>query len=151
MSYDKIYGYLRDKIVRVNPNNPKANWGARLLSQHMDIDELDDNLIEAIETIQMYFHTNKEDNPAGQTGLSNVSMIVGKIFLKNSGVTGEGKLWMVDQIRTGDLIIEPFVRFGYLEIERVLDRNENGDFIDLGYILKITSRWVNCSGLTRKS
>ena len=150
MSYDKIYGYLRDKIVRVNPNNPKANWGARLLSQHMDIDELDDNLIEAIETIQMYFHTNKEDNPAGQTGLSNVSMIIGKIFLENSGVTGEGKPWMVDQIRTGDLIIEPFVRFGYLEIERILDRNDDGDFIDLGYILKITLRWVELFRTNKK-
>ena len=149
MSYDQIYDYLRDKIVRVNVNNPKANWGARLLSQHMDIDNLDDYLINAIETIQLYFHTNNEDNPSGQTSLSNVSMVLGKMFLENSGVSGEGKPWMVDQIRTGDLIIEPFVRFGYLEIELVRRKTEE-DKLDKGYILKITPRWVELFRVNKK-
>jgi len=150
LSYDQIYSYLRDKIVRVNINNPKANWGARLLSQHIDIDDLDDYLIGAIETIQMYFHTNNEDNPAGQTNLSNVSMVLGKTILEDSGVTGEGRPWMVDQIRTGDLIIEPFVRFGYLEMERVLKKNEEDDLVDQGYILKITTRWVELFRTNKK-
>ena len=150
MSYDQIYDYLRDKIVRVNVNNPKANWGAKLLSQHLDIDDLDDYLIGAIETIQLYFHTNNEDNPSGQAGLSNVSMVLGKTILEDSGVTGEGKMWMVDQIRTGDLIIEPFIRFGYLEIERVLEKNEKDEIIDKGYILKITSRWVELFRVNKK-
>ena len=149
MSYNQIYDYLHDKIVRVNINNPKANWGARLLSQHMDLDDLDDNLIEAIETIQMYFHTNNDDNPAGQASLSQVSLVVGGIFLGNSGVTGEGNPWKVDKIRTGDLILEPFIRFGYLEMERVLQKTED-ELKDLGYVIKITGRWVELFRVNKK-
>ena len=142
MSYDQIHDYLRDKIVRVNINNPKANWGARLLSQHLDLDDLDDYLIEAIQSIQLYFHRNNEDNPAGQAGLTQVSLGLGKNILEGIGLEGEGKPWLIDQIRTGDLILEPFIRQGYLELERVFERNDNDDKIDVGYILKITDRWI---------
>ena len=150
LSYDQIYDYLRDKIVRVNVNNPKANWGARLLSQHIDIDDLDSYLIEAIETIQMYFHTNNEDNPAGQAKLSNVSIAVGKPILEDAGVTGETKLLMTDQIRTGDLMLEPFVRFGYLDLERTFEEDSEGNMVDAGYILKITPRWVELFRVNKK-
>ena len=151
MSYDQIYEYLHNKIVRVKVNNPKANWGARLLSQHMDLDSLDDYLIEAIETIQMYFHTNNEDNPAGQANLSNVSMVLGDQVLKNCGLEGKGKPWMVDQIRTGDLILEPFVRFGYIELERAFEEDEDGKMRYAGYILKITERWVELFRTNKKA
>ena len=154
MSYNQIYDYLRDKIVRVNINNPKANWGARLLSQHMESDELDDYLddylIEAIETIQMYFHTNNEDNLAGQAKLSIVSMALGKQILTNCGVEGEGKPWMVDQIRTGDLIIEPFVRFGYLEIKETFEKTKKGEMVSVGYVMKITDRWLELFRVNKK-
>ena len=150
MSYDQIHTYLRDKIVRVKVNNPKANWGARLLSQHMDIDDLHDILIGSIETIQMYFHTNDEDNPGGQAKLSNVSMALGKEILRSCGVEGEGKPWLVDQIRTGDLIIEPFVRFGYLELERTFEDDGKGNMVDAGYVLKITTRWVELFRTNKK-
>ena len=151
MAYEQIYEYLRDKIVRVNINNPKANWGARLLSLHMDIDDLNNCLIESMETIQMFFHTNNDNSPAGQTKLSNVSMRLGRDVLNSCGVEGEGKPWMVDKIRTGDLIIEPFVRFGYLELERTFEEDKDGKKRDAGYILKITTRWVELFRTNRKA
>ena len=141
MSYDQIYDYLRDKIVRVNVNNPKANWGARLLSQHLDIDELDDILISIIDTVQLHFNTNNTNNPSGQAKLTMLSMNIGKEVLEYAGLKGEGKPWMVDQIRTGDLFIEAFVRQDLLTMERAVE----------GYIIKITSKWVDLFRTTSRS
>ena len=143
MSYDNIHEYLRNKIVRVNVNNPKANWGARLLSQHMDIEMLDDHLMMVIDLIQVQFNINSSDsNPSGQAALTAVSMSIGKEILRECGLSGEGKPWMVDQIRTGDLFVEAFVKYGCLDIERVFEHNDDGDMVDIGYIVKITEKWV---------
>ena len=135
MGYDEIYEYLRDKIVRTNPNNPKSNWGARLLHNYMDIEDLDDHLISVIDTIQIHFNTNNTDNPSGQANLSMLSMSIGRHILTEIGRKGEGKPWMVDQVRTGDLFIEAFVKLGYLEMRPPLSADE-------GYVVKITLRWV---------
>ena len=144
MIYDEIYEYLRDKIVRTNVNNPKANWGARLLSQHMDLEDLRDILIAVIDTIQMYFHTNNEGNPSGQANLSNVSMTVGRIVLEEIGYNPDQSEYqlMTDKIRTGDLFIEAFVRNDLLKMERLFEVNKNGDTVDAGYVLKVTLKWV---------
>ena len=135
MGYNKVYDYLRDKIVRVNINNPKANWGARLLSRHMDIEMLDEYLIAAIDTIQLHFNTNNEANPSGQANLTMLSSSLGRNVLRDIGLEGEGKPWMVDQVRTGDLFLEPFIRFGYLSMTKPMAADES-------YIIKITPEWV---------
>ena len=151
MSYDHIYEYLEDKIIRVNVNNPKANWGARLLSQHMDMEDLDDYILDFIDNVQTYFRKNEtEKDPAGQANLSVVCMSTGKRILTDCGLKGEGKLWIADQIRTGDLFVEAFVRHGYIEIERSFRESDEGEKVDAGYILKITDRWVEMFKTTKR-
>ena len=135
MGYDQVHEYLRDKIVRVNINNPKANWGAKLLSRNMDIEMLDEYLIGAIDTIQLHFNTNNDNNISGQANLTMLSTSIGRMILKDLGLTGTGKPFMVDQVRTGDLILEPFVRFGYLTLTRPRTSDES-------YVVHITEDWV---------
>lgn len=136
MSYNEIYDYLRDKIVRTNVNNPKANWGARLLSEHMDIEDLDDHLIQTIDTIQLHFNTNNGSNPSGQANLSMLSMNIGKSVLADLDMPKlDKKPEMVDQVRTGDLFIEAFVKLGFLTLQPPRTSDES-------YVVKITLKWV---------
>ena len=145
MKYDDIYKYLRDKIIRTNPNNSKSNWGARLLNIHMDIDNLDDYIISAIDDIQRHFATDSGDhNVKGQANLTRLSVNIGNDVLTDIGLSGEGKPWLVDQIRTGDLFIEAFVALGYLTIHRPKT-------IDDCYVVKITLKWVELLRTTQRS
>ena len=136
MSYELLVKHIRGKIDKVNINNPKANWGARVLKElSFDIGLIEDHLFSLVDTMQVHFNTNNPSNPSGQAGLTMMSMAVGGRVLEDLPYSGEGKMKHIDQIRIGDLFIEPFIKYGFLELVRPPTK-------DSMYFLHVTDLWT---------
>ena len=135
MSYEDIAQHIRKKVTNVNVNNPKANWGARVLKE-LDFDSylIDDILYWVVNTMQIHFNTNSPTNPSGKAGLTMISMAVGGHILSNLNHEAEGKHKLIDEVRVGDLFLEPFVKYGFIELDPPPD-------IDAMYMVKVTDRW----------
>ena len=137
MSYNNVYDHIRKKVVTVNVNNPKANWGARLIRQFMDLDFLDRRLKRVILMTQKHFRITGGTNVSGEVGLSKLSQSIGKSVARDlAGYKEEGVELLVDEVRMGDLFIESLVLNGYLAIE--FRKNEE----ETCYIVSPTDRWV---------
>ena len=119
MGYEQIKQDIKKKIAKVNVNNPKANWGARILKEkHIDLDLMDDYLYWVINTMQLHFNTNSPSNPAGRAGLTMVSLAIGANVMGTEDIKEKGRKELIDEVRVGDLFIEPFVKYGYVTIVR---------------------------------
>ena len=135
MSYDKIKAHIRTKIIKVNVNNPKANWGARVLKESgIDLDLLDDYLYWAINTMQLHFNTNSPTNPSGRAGLTMISLAVGANVMGTESEKDKSKLQLIDEVRVGDLFLEPFIKFGFLTLVRP-------HTVDMMYLVEVTDAW----------
>ena len=93
---------------------------------------IDDYLYKLVVSMQVHFNTNSPSNPSGQAGLTMLSMAVG------AEVLGLGKhptrTQMIDQVRVGDLFIEPFIKFGFVNLVRPMVK-------DGMYFIEVGDRW----------
>ena len=123
LSYDEITNHIKSKISKVNVNNPKANWGARVLSETgFDTDMIDDYLYEMVICMQTHFNTNSPSNPSGRAGLTMLSVAVGASVLGTNN-KNPTRTEMIDQVRVGDLFLEPFIKYGYVELVRPVTKD----------------------------
>ena len=65
MSLEILAEHIKNKVKRCNPNNPKSNWGARLIKQNGGQDLIDDFMFSAVEIIELLFEYNNEKRDAG--------------------------------------------------------------------------------------
>ena len=99
MSYEDNKRHIKHKIKTVNINNPKANWGARVLNElGFDLDMIDDTLYWAVNTLQTQFRTRLTGSIVGQTGLTRVSMAIGEYILDGLNYDKKGKLRAIDPV-----------------------------------------------------
>ena len=139
MSYDEITNHIKSKISRVNVNNPKANGGARTLRMlGFDTTQIDGLLYDAVIAMQVHFNTNNPSNPSGQAGLTMLAMGIGEAVLHDyrdsKPSRNPTKSEMIEQVRVGDLFIEPFVKYGYLELVPPVTK-------DSMYFVQVGERW----------
>ena len=62
-------------------------------------------------------------------------MAIGEYILEDLKYNKEGKLKAIDQIRVGDLILEGFVKYGYITLHRPIT-------MDMMYMIEVTDRWA---------
>ena len=134
-AFNQISNYLKDKILRVNPTNPKANTGARLLYGNEDL--VDEALYFACDLLEQLFnsHTNTRSITKGETPLTNVSVKIGAYILDLLDHPETGKPLKISQVRTGDFFIEALLKYEYVNIKAPVSR-------DTSYTLIITDKWV---------
>ena len=136
MSLERLAEYVRGKVTKCNPNNPKANWGARVIKQSGQLDMIDDFAYQSIEILHSLFAKVNPSNPAGQTNLTRASMDIGQYVLEVTESTAEGKTRMIDQVRIGDLFIEGFLTLGLITLERPVTS-------DSSYVIRATELWMD--------
>ena len=135
MSYEDIRRDISRKIEKVNVNNPKANWGARVLKENnIDLDLIDDYLYWAVNTMQLHFSTNSSSNPAGRAGLTMISLAIGANVLGTEEITEKTRKDLIDEVRVGDLFLEPFIKYGYLTLVKP-------QTVDMMYFIEVTETW----------
>ena len=140
--YNEIHEYLYEKISRVNTNNPKANAGGCILK----LLEWEDNLPALIrrvaELIQYHFtkiNTRDVKDDVGRAKLTATSTTIGEhvlLMLDPNRFTDEDTIidrWK-DKINVGDLFIEGFKVFDYIELEYSKIR-------DGSYVIVAGSNW----------
>ena len=116
-------------------NNPKANWGARVLKENgFDIELLDDYLYWAANAMQLHFNTNSPSNPAGRAGLTMMSLAIGANVMGTHDEKDKGRKQLIDEVRIGDLFLEPFVKHGYITLIRPITK-------DMMYFIEVTELW----------
>ena len=131
---DTIIEYLRQKITKVNLLNPKANTGAKLLHEHVEY--VEDIAYFARNTLQMRFNwDNVTQSVKGQTPLTATSIKIGEYALGLTEHRETGRSLTISQVRTGDLILEAFLKYDYITIQRPMDR-------DSSYTLHITEKFL---------
>ena len=136
--FEELSEYLRTKVAKVNPNNPKANTGAVLLRLFDDFEGQVDRFVAiAFQTIQMRFTYDTSDSPAGTAPLTVISMAIGQRI--NKIIQREPLPWN-SQIRLGDLFVEAFYNLGYLDIYYPKRR-------DSSYILSATAKWIDLADI----
>ena len=135
MTSELVSNHIRSKIDKVNVNNPKANWGARVLKElGFDTGMVEDYVFSTIHNMQMHFNQNSPGNPSGSTGLTALSMSIGTFLLNDLEYEGKGKKQAVDSIRIGDLFLEPFVKHGFIKLVPPVSR-------DTMYTVEVTELW----------
>ena len=135
---NQVTEYLRQKVSKVNINNPKANSGAVLLRLYKEFEDEVDNLVGiAFHTIQLHFTTDNSSNPAGTGGLTMISSAIGMKVHKY--IDREPCPWNM-QVRLGDLFVEAFYNCGYVDIYYPKAR-------DTSYIVSATNKWTELADL----
>ena len=133
-----ITTYLKEKVAKVNINNPKANSGSVLIRFKDTWEEcIHEYVDEAFSLIQQQFGRETADSPAGQAKLTNVSSLIGKNIIRR---LGRKKLPWQYEVRLGDLFIEGFEVEGLIAHEYPKQR-------DSSYILKPTLKWAELADL----
>ena len=97
-----------------------------------------DHLYDAIVCMQVHFNTNNPSNPSGQAGLTMLAMGIGEAILKefrdSKASRSTTRAEMIDQVRVGDLFIEPLVKFGFVDLVRPVTK-------DGMYFVQVGERW----------
>ena len=113
-AYKELADYLRTKVSKVNPNNPKANTGAVLLKLFKQFDvEAESLVMLAISTLELNLKQHSSNSPAGESTLTNSSATIGKRVSKH--IQREPLPWHV-QIRLGDLFIEALYNCEFIDL-----------------------------------
>ena len=112
-----IAKYLRDRVEKVNPNNPKANSGAVLLKFYPDFNEESERLIAiAADVIQAFFSRDTRAVPAGKAKLTALSTRLGSTIL--TAMKKDKSVSWRNEVCLGDLILEAFLQSEFLRIYR---------------------------------
>ncbi len=132
--------YLKEKLKKINVNNPKANSGGVLLKLYKNIDEeLPDLVMVAFHTIQLHFTTDNSSNPAGTAGLTMISSAIGLKVAKIIKRDPPGLPWNM-LVRLGDLFVEAYYNCGYIDIYYPKIR-------DTSYIISATNKWIELADI----
>ena len=135
---EEVANYLKDRVAKINPNNPKANSGAVLLRFYTKFNDDAEKIISmSADIIQAFFSRDTRAVPAGKAKLTALSTRIGSVLVNY--ITDETLSWR-NEICVGDLIIESFLQKGYLRVYRdpgfsELDR-------DAPFMVEPTAGWA---------
>ena len=136
--FDKISEYLRVKVRKINPNNPKANSGGVILKLYPEFEERVDHLVGiAFHTIQTRFTFATPASPAGTGPLTAISSAIGDRVHRY--IQREPVPWNM-KVRLGDIFIEAFKECGYVDLYYSKKR-------DGSYIVSATADWIELADI----
>ena len=132
-AYTEIANYLREKVSKVNPNNPKANTGAVLLRLFKEFDvEAEALVMLAVSTLELQLKQHSSNSKAGESTLTNSSVTIGKRVSKY--MQREPIPWHI-QVRLGDLFIEALYNLKFIDL--TYERTSNSQ-----HKINILSKWA---------
>jgi len=135
---EEVANYLRERVEKVNPNNPKANSGAVLLKFYSKFnEEAEKVVVMATDIIQAFFSRDTRAVPAGKAKLTALSTRIGSTITKY--ITKETMSWR-NEICLGDLMLEAFLQRGYIKIFRDPGFSELDK--DAPFMVEPTSYWA---------
>lgn len=135
---NQVTDYLREKVRKVNPNNPKANTGAVLIRLYHNWEQDLPQFVDlAFQTLQLHFTTDNSTNPSGTTKLTAVSTAIGARI--NRIIQREPLPWNM-QVRLGDLFIEAFFNHDYVSLYYPKIR-------DSSWIVSATNKWIELANI----